>query len=139
MLGSNVLDVIIGRVLVYLLLSLVTSSVREALAGMWKTRARYLKKGIAELLGGPDQRSPELVEAFYQHPRIFALYSLRILKQIVQGSIKLTFPKFHPAQTIEVGSVVGFALQRASDHRFSFVQIHVVIRPHVTQVIRGLG
>ncbi|MEO8561806.1 MAG: hypothetical protein ABI601_07005 [bacterium] len=75
MLGSNVLDVIIGLVLVYLLLSLVTSSVREALAGMWKTRARYLKKGISELLGGPDHRSPELVEAFYQHPRIFALYS----------------------------------------------------------------
>ena len=74
MLGSNVLDVIIGLVLVYLLLSLVTSSVREVLAGIWKTRARYLKKGISELLGGDGQRSPELVEAFYQHPRIFALY-----------------------------------------------------------------
>ena len=87
MLGSNVLDVIIGLVLVYLLLSLVTSSVREAIAGMRKTRATYLQRGIVELLSGPapataaagtaktEQRDQSLVDAFYEHPRIFALYS----------------------------------------------------------------
>src|SRR5678815_5875374 len=68
----------------------------------------------------------------FKHDWIFALCSLRSAEQVVQSSIELTFPKFHPAETIKVGSVVGFALQRASDHCFSFVQIHVVIRPHVT-------
>jgi hypothetical protein len=74
MFGSNVLDVVIGLVLVYLLLSLVTTSIREALAGVWKTRARFLKEGIKELLGTGAEDGGPLLASFYQHPTIFALY-----------------------------------------------------------------
>jgi hypothetical protein len=67
MFGSNVLDVAIGVALIYLLLSLVSSSIREMIAGFFKTRAKLLKEGIDELLG-------DLAKAFYEHPQISVLY-----------------------------------------------------------------
>ncbi|HLF76917.1 MAG TPA: hypothetical protein VJB57_05445, partial [Dehalococcoidia bacterium] len=50
MFNSGVLDVAIGVVLVYLLLSLLCSSVTEMIAGKLKLRSRDLEQGIKELL-----------------------------------------------------------------------------------------
>ncbi|HEX4683762.1 MAG TPA: hypothetical protein VH277_13680 [Gemmatimonadaceae bacterium] len=77
MFNSIVIDVAIGLVLVYLLLSLVCSAVRETLAGVFKTRAKLLEQGIAELLkaapgAAPDQTS--LIQSFFEHPLITVLY-----------------------------------------------------------------
>jgi hypothetical protein len=69
MLGSNILDVLIGLSLVFLLLSLVTMGIGEALAGFRRTRGRYLATGIRELLG-----SGPLLGAFYEHPQIYPLF-----------------------------------------------------------------
>lgn len=70
MFGSNIIDVLIGLIVVYLLMSLVATGVREALAGIFKTRALFLEAGMKELLGtGP------LLSAFYEHPQIYALYA----------------------------------------------------------------
>ncbi|HEY4131887.1 MAG TPA: hypothetical protein VGM50_14805 [Gemmatimonadaceae bacterium] len=69
MFGSNIIDVLIGLIVVYLLMSLVATGVREALAGIFKTRAKFLALGMKELLG-----SGQLLSAFYEHPQIFALY-----------------------------------------------------------------
>ena len=69
MFGSNIIDVLIGLIVVYLLMSLVATGVREALAGIFKSRAKFLKDGMKELLG-----SGPLLHAFYEHPQIYALY-----------------------------------------------------------------
>lgn len=69
MFGSVILDVAVGLVLVILFMSLIASTVQETFAGLRKRRPRTLKRGIAELL-----RDPELVAAFYRHPRIAGLY-----------------------------------------------------------------
>ena len=64
-----VLDVAIGLSFVYLLLSLMCTTVNEMIAGVWKTRARFLDKGVNRLLGGDDEMKKQL----YQHPMIRSL------------------------------------------------------------------
>lgn len=70
MFGSAMLDVIIGLVLVYLLLSLMCSAIRESIASARRARSRGLAAGIAELL----RNDTALVRAFYEHPQIWSLY-----------------------------------------------------------------
>jgi hypothetical protein len=49
--GSDILEVAIGIVFVFLIISIVCSAIREGLESILKTRAAYLEAGIRELLG----------------------------------------------------------------------------------------
>jgi hypothetical protein len=69
MLGSVVLDVVIGLMLIYLLLSSICSALNELIAATLATRAQILEQEIVHLLGDPD-----LVRAFYDHPLVQALF-----------------------------------------------------------------
>jgi hypothetical protein len=73
MLGSTMLDVAIGIVFVFVLMSTVCSAIREAIEAKLKTRAAYLEQGIRELLHDLDGKG--LAHSFFNHPLIFALYS----------------------------------------------------------------
>jgi hypothetical protein len=73
MLGSTMLDVAIGIVFVFVLLSTVCSAIREGIEAKLKTRAAYLEQGIRELLHDIDGKG--LAHSFFNHPLIFALYS----------------------------------------------------------------
>jgi len=73
MLGSTMLDVAIGIVFVFVLLSTVCSAIREGIEAKLKTRAAYLEQGIRELLHDRDGKG--LARSFFNHPLIFALYS----------------------------------------------------------------
>jgi hypothetical protein len=66
MFGSDTLDVAIGVVFVYLLLSLICSSLKELIEAMLKKRARDLEQGIRQLLGNDGG----LVWKLYNHPLI---------------------------------------------------------------------
>jgi hypothetical protein len=70
MFGSDILDIAIGLVLIYLIFSILMTSVTEAIESLLKTRAGQLEHAIAQLMQG-DQ---SLVEQFYKHPLINALY-----------------------------------------------------------------
>lgn len=72
MLGSTMLDVAIGIVFVFVLLSTVCSAIREVLEARLKTRAAYLEQGIRELLH--DREGTGLARSFFNHPLIYALY-----------------------------------------------------------------
>lgn len=93
MFGTQVLDVAIGLVFTYTILSLMTSALVELLEAGLRTRAKYLWQGIGELLqdrptnkgAGTEQptnagtntspRNPSLtLTAFYTHPLIGGLY-----------------------------------------------------------------
>jgi hypothetical protein len=69
MFGSLMLDVAIGMVLVYLLLSFVAAAVREGVETVLKERSRYLQRGVTELLHDED-----LTAALFSHPQVSALY-----------------------------------------------------------------
>jgi len=70
MFGSTILDVAIGMVFVYLLISLICSSLNELIEAKMKNRAKDLEKGITNLLGNPD-----LAQRLYAHPLVKALYT----------------------------------------------------------------
>ncbi|MEO7085821.1 MAG: hypothetical protein ABI442_09625 [Gemmatimonadaceae bacterium] len=69
MFGSVMLDVAIGLILVYLILSLACTALRELFEVFLKNRAGFLHQGITELL-----HDPALTKDLYEHPLINSLY-----------------------------------------------------------------
>jgi hypothetical protein len=88
MLGLDMLDVAIGVVFVYLLLSLIASAAAEAWEAVFKMRAAYLERGIKELL-----RNSDLVAKVYRHPLINGLY------QGNYGEKKAALPSYIPTRS----------------------------------------
>jgi hypothetical protein len=72
MFGSDIVDVALGMVFVYLLLSLICSAVKEMIEHVMKHRARDLETGLRELLADPDGTG--LVQKIYNHGMIFGLF-----------------------------------------------------------------
>ena len=75
MLNTTVLDVAIGLVFVYLLLSLVCTALLEIIAAFFNLRARNLEDGIRSLFSdgfGPGNKA--FVEQIYDHGLIAGLY-----------------------------------------------------------------
>lgn len=70
MFGSQTLDVAIGMVFVYLLLSLICSAANEVIESKLKNRAKSLELGIRNLLG--DQG---LADKLYAHDLVSGLFS----------------------------------------------------------------
>jgi hypothetical protein len=70
MFGSAILDVAIGLVLTFLLISLILTAFQEGVEGLLKTRSKNLEQSMLELF----QRDSALLQKFYDHPLIFALY-----------------------------------------------------------------
>jgi hypothetical protein len=86
--GSTVLDTAVGLVLVYLLLSLICTTINEWIAGIFKTRAKFLEQGIARLLAGQQLPVPEggqptadLLKMFYAHPLVNSMVEVRDLSR----------------------------------------------------------
>lgn len=87
MFGSAILETAIGVVFVFLLVSLVCTSVREALESVLRARAAFLERGIRELLQARPEANPasadaaatvpgaDLVSKIYNHPLVYALFS----------------------------------------------------------------
>src|ERR1700756_95186 len=74
MFGSFILDVAVGMVFIYLLLSLVASGVNEILASILQSRAANLQRGLRSLLSGDAIGAGELVDQIYNHGLIRGLY-----------------------------------------------------------------
>ena len=62
------LDIAIGLSFVYLLLSLIVTTINEMLAAMLQKRAKFLEQGIAQLV-----MDPAITTAIYNHPLIKSL------------------------------------------------------------------
>ena len=76
MFGSTILEVIIGMLFVYLLLSVLCSAIGEYLEAKWNNRAKLLHKGIQLLLNDSTNpsASPDLAKQLYEHGLIRPLY-----------------------------------------------------------------
>jgi hypothetical protein len=78
LLGSTILEVVIGLIFVYLLLAIICTTVNEWLAGILKTRSTTLKKAIVQLLDGQAGASNPadvnwFLQQFYSHPLIVGM------------------------------------------------------------------
>ena len=101
------LDVAIGIVFVFVLLSTVCSAIREGIEAKLKTRAAYLERGIRELLHDVDGKG--LAHSFFNHPLIFALYSGGYSGSPQGGSHRLkllarggSMPSYIPARSFAI-------------------------------------
>jgi len=72
--NSTILDVIIGLIFVYLLLSIMCTAGNEWVAALTRRRGETLRRGLGQLLAGQPIKMTEaestLVSAFYDHPLI---------------------------------------------------------------------
>ncbi|HEY6187003.1 MAG TPA: hypothetical protein VIW80_04930 [Pyrinomonadaceae bacterium] len=73
MFGSSILEVAIGMIFVYLLLSLICSAANEIIEAALKNRATDLERGIRELFN--QEGGGHLVADFYKHPLIHGLFT----------------------------------------------------------------
>ncbi len=72
MFGSEVLDVAIGLVFIYPVLSLVCSAACELIESFLKGRAAYLKRGMTDMLNDPAGSG--IVREIYNHPLVSSLF-----------------------------------------------------------------
>jgi hypothetical protein len=73
MLDSDILEVAVGIVFVFVLISTLCSAVREGLEAWLKTRASYLEFGIRQLLN--DKTGTGLTKSLFEHPLIYSLFN----------------------------------------------------------------
>jgi hypothetical protein len=101
MFNTAILDVAIGMIFVYLLLSLMCSAANEMIELWLKNRASDLEKGLRELLQDPSGNG--LVKKVYDHPLISGLYK-GVYDPATKGQIKrllgrVNLPSYIPART----------------------------------------
>ena len=73
MAGLEIVDVVIGLTLVYLLLASICSLIRERIEAVLKTRAVNLERAIRELL--QDRSGTGLTKLLYDHPLVYGLFN----------------------------------------------------------------
>ena len=102
MFGSQILEVGVGLILVFLLVSLFLTTVRETVENVFKTRGRDLEHALAELLDDHDGTGAR--RALYAHPLVSALFAGRPKptvfqrgKAVKRGSRNL--PSYIPRET----------------------------------------
>jgi hypothetical protein len=99
MFGSDILEIALGLVLVYLLLSLLMTAVQEGLEHMMRTRARDLRAALLELVQGDES----LLKEIYKHPLIFALHKARNDEDLSEKSKAL--PSYIPREAFSAALI----------------------------------
>jgi hypothetical protein len=85
MLNSAVLEVVIGMIFIFLLLSLIASVVQELLSSFMQLRAANLLRGVRSLFSGEKFDGKDLVDSIYTHGLVRGLFSDPKLDQGVQA------------------------------------------------------
>ena len=95
MFGSDVLEVGIGMSLLFLMMSLIATAVREAIEGLMKSRANDLENGLREMLNDvADGNYDGMVGQIYKHPLINSLY-----RGTLEKAQKGDLPSYIPSKT----------------------------------------
>ena len=93
-LGNQLLDVVLGLALIFLVLSLLCSLLQEIIATAFSWRARFLERGIRSMLDGDDTTAGPLSHAVTDSP--FVREKLRKRRLLWPG---LRVPAYLPSTT----------------------------------------
>jgi hypothetical protein len=110
MFNSNIIDVAIGLVFIFLLLSLICSAAHELIEMLLKQRAANLEKGIQELAGNDPK---DFVSKLYSHGLINSLYAgtyegeakglfTRLYKRYIKGQ---DLPSYIPSRNFALAVI----------------------------------
>jgi hypothetical protein len=98
MFNSDVLDVGIGMSLLFLMMSLIATAVREAIEGMLKHRSKNLEQGLREMLNDTTPGNyAGLVGDLYRHPLINSLY-----RGTLEQAKKRGLPSYIPSKAFVI-------------------------------------
>ncbi len=103
MFDSAVLDVAIGLVFVFVILSLACSALNETISSMFNWRAQFLRRGIANMLEPANlERGLEQTGKLLEHPLLNAL-----VKPVSPRSKRRNYPSYVPSRTF-VAALLDF-------------------------------
>lgn len=105
MFGSEVLDVALGVLFVYLTLSLICSAIQEAIAALLRLRPQYLYRGLRILLD--DHQGSGLARDFFNHPLIDTLFPGKY-----QPSLYHNLPSYIPPRSFAL-AIMDLAAPRS--------------------------
>jgi hypothetical protein len=112
MFGLQVLDIALGLIFVYLLLSIICTAAKELIAGWLNLRAEYLARGIDNLL--TDKGIANLGKKFYEHPLVKSLYKQK------------SKPSYIPARTFAL-AFLDLIAEAKSDTPLSMADVRAKI------------
>lgn len=98
MFGSNVLEVAIGLIFIYLFLSVICSSINEAIASLMNQRAKNLFEGVKNLLNDPDFTG--LAQFLYNHGLVTAF-----MQNAANDSKPNRWPSYVPPATFSLALI----------------------------------
>lgn len=104
--GLNALDVLIGLVFMFFLLSIVASTINELIAQLFNLRARTLERGVRNLLGAKTG-------AFWDHPLIRPLMDERRVLKVLPGVAAKRKPSYIDARTFALAALDTLGADRA--------------------------
>jgi hypothetical protein len=107
MFNTTILEVAIGMIFIYLLLSLMCTAANEIIELLLKKRAIDLERGIRELLvPGSASGNRDIVSEFYNHPLINNLFGGRYedsrIASRVRWVIRTALPSYIPARNFSL-------------------------------------
>lgn len=105
MFGAPILDVTIGLMFVYLVLSLIASALREGVESWLKSRAGQLELGIRTLLN--DVKGKGLAQELYGHPLVNGLFREEYTPPPADGGVRRRsgLPSYIPSRNFAVALV----------------------------------
>ncbi|HKG23038.1 MAG TPA: hypothetical protein VKC34_14160 [Blastocatellia bacterium] len=121
MFGSSILEVAIGMIFVYLLLSLICSAANEIIEAKLKNRATDLERGIRELFN--QEGGGHMVADFYKHPLIHGLFTGEYGREVHK---KITALDYFKSTNLPAYIPAG---------NFTAALIDLVLNPPVTKAI----
>jgi hypothetical protein len=96
MFGSQIVDIAIGLIFVYLLLSLICSVLNEWVAALFSMRAKNLEAGIRNMLEGAQKGDKPIADEIYSHGLITALFKPSVVDKALKNE---GFPSYIPSRT----------------------------------------
>ncbi|MCQ8783133.1 hypothetical protein [Mangrovibrevibacter kandeliae] len=119
----------IGLALVFLFMSLIATALRELIENWFQTRSTNLERGVRQILG--NRR--ELVEAFYGHPMIVALYEGTYRHTPQGGRVTLdgkpgNLPSYIPRQSFALAVLDVAASTLDNGRALSLAELEAALR-----------
>jgi len=123
MFGSGILDVAIGLALIFLMLGLIASGVREGVEALVKSRAVELERGIRSLLD--DEAGTGLAKTLYEHPLVYSLFpgKYEVVAKRFRGR---TLPSYIPSRNFAV-ALLDMATRGPNVGPYAVQQTHPVM------------
>ena len=60
-------------------------------------------------------------------------------QQRLLGLVQFILAVIDPAETVQVGAILGFQLERAGDQLLGFVEAHTAVGVHVAEIVQRAG